>query len=223
MLCVYQIRNLTNDKVYVGSTLNYTRRRNNHKMRLRLNKHHSQHLQNAWNRYGQENFVFEILEEIKEQNELLAAEEKWFKRTKCIERKFGYNVCKKPGGSYGVEPWNKGRVGVFSGETKEKQSKSKLGENNPFYGKKHTPETKKRISKSHKGVKFSEEHKKNISRNHADFSGEQHPQSKLSWESVREIRKRYIVEEITLKQLAKEYNVVFSTIHAIVQNRIWKE
>jgi hypothetical protein len=41
------------------------------------------------------------------------------------------------------------RTGVpHSDETKEKQSESKLGENNPFYGKNHTEESKTMISKS---------------------------------------------------------------------------
>ena len=40
----------------------------------------------------------------------------------------------------------------------------KCGKDNPFYGKKHTEETKRLISKLHKGRKLSEDHKKKISK-----------------------------------------------------------
>lgn len=63
MICIYQIRNLINNKVYIGQTVNEKRRRANHLFLLRTNQHHSIKLQNAYNKYGENNFVFEILEE----------------------------------------------------------------------------------------------------------------------------------------------------------------
>ena len=63
MICIYQIRNLINGKVYVGQTVNESRRKANHLFLLRMNKHHSIKLQNAYNKYGEKNFIFEILEE----------------------------------------------------------------------------------------------------------------------------------------------------------------
>jgi len=63
-------------------------------------------------------------------------------------------------------PWNKGKTDVYSEETKEAMSKTTFkeghipwnkgkvgiisGDKNPFYGKKHTEETKKKMSESHK-------------------------------------------------------------------------
>ena len=63
MICIYQIRNLINGKVYVGQTVNESRRKANHLFLLRMNKHHSIKLKNAYNKYGEKNFIFEILEE----------------------------------------------------------------------------------------------------------------------------------------------------------------
>lgn len=61
---VYQIRNLRNGKRYIGSTsYSFRIRWNMHRSRLRTNKHHSIKLQNAWNKYGEDAFVFEVLEE----------------------------------------------------------------------------------------------------------------------------------------------------------------
>ena len=61
------------------------------------------------------------------------------------------------------------------------------GENNPFYGKKHSDKTKQLISDANTGrlvgekspfygKTLSDEHRRNMSINHADFKGENHPQ-----------------------------------------------
>ena len=59
---VYQIRNKKNNKVYIGSSCILSRRLNNHFKRLRKNTHVNKHLQNAWNKYGEHSFTFEIVE-----------------------------------------------------------------------------------------------------------------------------------------------------------------
>lgn len=60
---IYAIRNLANGSVYVGQTLRpFQKRYWNHQWKLRNNQHDNMHLQNAWNSYGEENFVFEVIE-----------------------------------------------------------------------------------------------------------------------------------------------------------------
>jgi len=68
---IYQIKNLINNNFYVGSSCHIKRRWWTHVNKLNNNVHHCQHLQNAWNKYGKENFVFEILDEIDEVDLLL--------------------------------------------------------------------------------------------------------------------------------------------------------
>lgn len=58
---IYQIRNILDNKIYIGQAKNFRARCNGHLSKLRLNKHHSPYLQRAFNKYGEENFVFEIL------------------------------------------------------------------------------------------------------------------------------------------------------------------
>ena len=59
---IYQIRNLVNNKIYVGSSNNlYRRKTYEHFRELRLNKHHNKYLQNSYNCHGEENFVFEVI------------------------------------------------------------------------------------------------------------------------------------------------------------------
>jgi hypothetical protein len=50
-------------------------------------------------------------------------------------------------------------------EAKLNQSKAKIGEKHPFYGKKHSEEAKEKIRKARKGKKHSEEAKEKISKN----------------------------------------------------------
>ena len=59
---VYKITCLVTNKVYIGSSNNISKRFGDHRWQLRNNKHANCYLQNAWNKYGEESFVFEILE-----------------------------------------------------------------------------------------------------------------------------------------------------------------
>lgn len=59
---IYRIINTTNSKVYIGSTKNFNRRAIEHQKMLEDKKHHSYHLQNAYDKYGSDAFNFEILE-----------------------------------------------------------------------------------------------------------------------------------------------------------------
>ena len=192
---VYQIRNIENDHIYVGSTSKEFRKRwNIHRHLLRKQNHHSPHLQNAWNLYGEDNFVFEILEEIifpkdkmKAREIIIKYEQIWIDSLQPE-----YNVCKFAGSCLGIKR---------SEEYKQKMSEIKSGENHPMFGKHHDEETKRKMSDA--------------------LGGENHPQAILNQPQVDEIRFRYKNENISQQQLAKEYGVSRSCIQAIVQNTRW--
>jgi len=74
---IYKIRNLVNQKFYVGSTINAKERFKSHRSRLRGGRHHSKHLQSAWNKYGEECFKFEIIEEVADVTTLRTIEDQW--------------------------------------------------------------------------------------------------------------------------------------------------
>lgn len=59
---IYHIINKTNNKRYIGQTINFNIRKSTHLRNLRNNSHHSQKLQNAWNKYGEDNFEFNVHE-----------------------------------------------------------------------------------------------------------------------------------------------------------------
>lgn len=59
---IYKIENILNGDFYVGSSIDVYKRYYQHRTLLKRNKHWSTHLQNSWNKYGADNFVFTVLE-----------------------------------------------------------------------------------------------------------------------------------------------------------------
>lgn len=103
---IYKITNIINGDNYVGSCKTPRIRWINHKSRLKLGSHHSQYLQYAYNKYGKENFLFEVIEECQE-HEKIERENYHMQLNNCA-----YNMCK-------VATY-KGRVMAMSEEIKEK-------------------------------------------------------------------------------------------------------
>ncbi len=78
--------------MYVGSTINpFWNRWICHRKRLRKGIHHSSHLQSAWNKYGENNFVFEIIE-VTPPEQCRAREGFYIDLYKTLDPKYGYNT-----------------------------------------------------------------------------------------------------------------------------------
>jgi group I intron endonuclease len=147
---IYRIRNVVNEKFYVGSTNNVRERFRTHRKKLRSNKHHCAHLQSAWNKYGEDCFKFEILEVVIDQD-LQAVEDEWL--AEYVGKPECYNAGKRSGapwrGVYGEKHPNFGKA--VSSEQRDQISKT-LKEfyaadpwNHPRTGKRHSEETKAKI------------------------------------------------------------------------------
>ena len=68
---IYYIVNLKTQERYVGKTIRLEERKRKHFNQLKNNSHINGKLQNAWNKYGEENFVFEFNEyELADEKEL---------------------------------------------------------------------------------------------------------------------------------------------------------
>lgn len=88
---VYSITNIINNKRYIGSSRDIYGRWALHERELIKGNHHSLHLQRAWDKYGKENFRFEIIEECL-QEELLHKEQKWYDFFESGDKEKGYNM-----------------------------------------------------------------------------------------------------------------------------------
>jgi group I intron endonuclease len=136
---IYYIINTINNKCYIGSSCNLTCRQKSHWKLLRNNNHPNIHLQNAWNKYGEHVFKFEIVDEIDE-NDLLKIENEYLKIAKIFPFSF-YNI------SYNSTSFHKGLK--HSDDTKQLLRKLQFGKNkgsdNPFFGKRHSIYTKMKI------------------------------------------------------------------------------
>lgn len=65
---IYKIINKLNNKYYVGGAVNIGSRWSVHKHHLKKGQHHCKHLQRAWDKYGEENFIFKVIEDVEGQN-----------------------------------------------------------------------------------------------------------------------------------------------------------
>ncbi len=88
-------------------------------------------------------------------------------------------------------------------ETKARIANSMMGEKNHFYGKKHSLETKAKISA-------------------VDRSGEHNSRSIVTATQVLEIRKEYATGDITIKKLATKYGLTEPGMYSIISRRTWK-
>lgn len=173
---IYKITNLTNQMFYIGSSQDLIKRWRDHRSVLNVNTHKNIYLQNAWNKYGEDNFEFEILE-IVHIDLLIEREQHWINFTKCYDRTIGYNLSPTAGNCAGFihtqetkaklsalrkdkprtekakaaikEGWKKRKErGPVSEETRAKMRTAQLG-------KKHTEEFKRKMSERLKGNKYN--------------------------------------------------------------------
>ena len=77
MMGIYQIKNINNEKIYIGSSKNIAKRRSEHIEALHYNAHTNYKLQYDFNKYGIHNFSFTILEFVKNVKLLLDREQEW--------------------------------------------------------------------------------------------------------------------------------------------------
>lgn len=64
---IYKIENLITKEVYIGKSNDLRLRKKTHWRDLKNNNHFNSRLQNAWNKYGESNFKFEVMENIQEE------------------------------------------------------------------------------------------------------------------------------------------------------------
>jgi group I intron endonuclease len=87
---VYLIRNVKNQRIYIGSSENVYHRKKEHWWTLRAGKHHSQKLQADWNVYGEDCFEFVVVRLTSNDKEIKNLEESLIEKLNAVQS--GYNT-----------------------------------------------------------------------------------------------------------------------------------
>ncbi len=116
---IYEIRNIINDYVYIGSAFSFKQRWKSHINSLDNKTHGNKYLQNAWNKYGRKNFKFTVLLSVFSQDVLKMIEQDYLNRYFLTSKNKIYNI-------------NKTTYGGFTGrkhslETKKIMSEKRIG------------------------------------------------------------------------------------------------
>lgn len=205
---IYTITNIIDGKIYVGLATNLYIRKLNHFIELKNRKHCNKHLQRAYNKYGKDSFLFEILVECEEKY-LCSEEHYWCNILNVHNSMYGYNT--RP-----THPYGKVK---HSEETKKKISESHKGKymsessKQKMRDKVYTEEIRKNMSNGRKGMKFSEEHKRNIS--------ESNKGKKLKSEAVIKlsIQEEYIEEYRNAIEASRAVNGASNNIYACCKGK----
>lgn len=171
-------------------------------------------LNRAINKYGKDNFVKEIIEECSSKEELNEREIYWINKLDATKN---YNIA--IGGNGGDTYTNNPNL--------DKIKKKLTGENNGFYGKKHTEETKRKMSESQKGRKpwnkgksdiYSDEHKQRLSDFRSSMTGDTSSryihiekselENQLKTNTIKDTAEYFKVSVSCIRRKISDYNLV---------------
>lgn len=148
---IYRITNTVNNKFYIGSSKDIKNRWRKHRYDLKHNCHPNQHLQNAWNKYGESVFAFDVIEVCELKKEVILEREQYYIDTLNPQ----YNIVPLAGTNLGLKHSEETKIKIsINNKAKTEEVRKKMSD--AHKGKKHSEETKKRMSDVKKG-KLSEE------------------------------------------------------------------
>lgn len=99
---IYAIKHVASGKLYVGSSIHIPRRWYIHRHDLnKRDRHHSILLRRAWEKYGPDAFLWEILELVTNPDDLVIREQYWMDTLRSNDPKFGYNILPNAGTTLG--------------------------------------------------------------------------------------------------------------------------
>src|SRR3990167_2863357 len=171
---IYQIRNLVNNKRYIGQSSNIFNRWKDGKSSLKRGTFNNKHLQRSWDKYGEENFSFGVLfqcdigllttfEQLSfnflnpkygcyNEGPFMSVAFRGKKHSNETRRKISEiqkGKKRQPRSDETKQKIRTAMIGVkHSAERRKRQSEAKLGPKNNRWGKTHSEETKRKMSES---------------------------------------------------------------------------
>ncbi len=162
---VYLITNTVNGKYYIGKTSRPLRR---YFLGVLSSAERGERgrtlLHSAIRKYGRQSFVAETLAECGSEEQAFELEKLWIIGLASLDNSVGYNLTRGGEGISGFVPptslrrlWSEQRKGnqhalgmLHTRETKDQMQKNNQGENNPFFGKTHSLEARRKVAESNK-------------------------------------------------------------------------
>lgn len=145
IVTIYCITNLITDQYYVGQTINYNRRMNEHFTESNWKYNNNKLLYKNMEKYGLENFTHEVLDIVPE---CIAdvTEDYWILTLNCL-----HNSNELGKNSNGLNAKLSDKQCTYKVETRKKMSEKRKGCTTWNKGIPHSPETRKKISEKASG------------------------------------------------------------------------
>lgn len=173
---IYEIVNMKTGRRYIGSTARLSIRFLQHRSKLRKGTHDNPSLQNAWNKYGEESFLYRTLE-LCEKDQLLIVEQRWLDLIYSDGTRH-YNIAPfATSGAKGRAPSTETR-GKQSVAVKAAYTPEKRAAHSAILKARCTPEYRQAMSEKHKAAwaSLSDERKDEIKA--ARLAGANKPRAK---------------------------------------------
>lgn len=191
---IYMIKNLINNKVYIGKTQQpFYKRYQLHDWRLRQGNHDNKYLQHSYDKYGENNFVFAIVE----------CADNWSDDDYNQKEIFYISKYKQYRLSYNILAGGEGATGRVCSE----YAKKIIGEKNRINmtGKKHSEETKQKMSLSRTGKDYYYQRCNTI----------------ITKDIAKQI-KEMLINGIKPSLISKQLNINYKIVNGIMSNDSWK-
>ena len=153
-MIIYMATNRVNGKEYIGQTVGSLVKRKSQHMTATMSHIDNSYFHKAIRKYGIDNFKWKIIHKCNDADFLNRLEIFYIGYYDTFIGN-GYNLTLGGGGRFGYK---------ISDETRKKLSIARIGKDSPMYGKKHSAETKRKMSEAQKGKKQSAETRRKISK-----------------------------------------------------------
>ncbi len=191
---IYGIVNTINNKIYIGKSVDIKHRFSEHKCDLKGHRHFNLHLQNSFNKYGEKAFEYIVIETC-EKEHLADKEQNW------------------------IDFYEK--IGIYNSQ---KFVKNLQSIRNPFFGKKHTLKTKKKMSKAKQGMFLGNKNPnwggKNKEKLRSIMLGSKNKNAKLNEEQVLKII-QLLKEGCKHQDIANQFKIARTVITRISNGTRW--